>query len=108
MRTAAYLFLVVVLAIGIGVVLSPPSSTAQAPVSPTDQWIALSTDTPDGIQQVVVIDPRSHVMSVYHVEKANGVITLKSVRNVRGDLMMDEFNTSHPLPREIRAILQNR
>lgn len=108
MRTVAYLLVVIGLVCGGWLALGPHTSTAQAPVAPTDQWIALTTDTVEGAQQVVVIDPRSHVMSVYHVEKASGVIALKSVRNVRGDLMMDEFNTSHPLPREIRAILQNR
>ena len=67
--------------------------------------IALSSDGPGGWQQVTIINARTHVMSVYHIERSNGAITLKSVRNIEADLMMDEFNTGNPLPREIRAML---
>lgn len=70
--------------------------------------IALSSDTSVGHQQVTVVDPRSRVMSVYHVDHATGMISLKSVRNIHADLLMDEYNTDSPLPREIRAILKQR
>jgi hypothetical protein len=56
-------------------------------------------------QQLTVIDPRSRVMSVYHVELASGAITLKSVRNISWDLLLREFNAVNPLPGEIRALL---
>ena len=72
------------------------------------ELIALNSDVEDGRQQIVVIDSKSRVMSVYHIEHATGVISLKSVRNIKGDLLMDEFNTGNPLPREIRAILDQR
>ena len=84
-----------------------PSVQAEAS-SGSRELIALSSDTADGRQQVVVIDAQSRVMSVYHVEHATGRISLKSVRNIRADLLMDEFNTESPLPREIRAILKQR
>ncbi len=72
------------------------------------ELIALNSDVEEGRQQIVVIDPRSRVMSVYHIEHATGVISLKSVRNIHADLLMDEFNTESPLPKEIRAILDQR
>lgn len=81
---------------------------AQPPKRPQGELIALNSDVEDGRQQVVVIDAKSHVMSVYHIEHATGVISLKSVRNIEADLLMDEFNTGSPLPREIRAILDRR
>jgi hypothetical protein len=59
-------------------------------------------------QQLTVIDPRSRVMSVYHVELASGAITLKSVRNISWDLLLREFNGVNPLPGEIRALLDAR
>ncbi len=43
-----------------------------------------------------------------HIDHATGVISLKSVRNIHADLLMDEFNTESPLPKEIRAILDQR
>lgn len=72
------------------------------------ELIALNSDVEEGRQQIVVIDPKSRVMSVYHIEHATGVISLKSVRNIHADLLMDEFNTDSPLPKEIRAILDQR
>lgn len=82
---------------------------AQQPaIGPQGELIALNSEVEEGRQQVVVIDPKSRVMSVYHIEHATGVISLKSVRNIHADLLMDEFNTESPLPKEIRAILDQR
>lgn len=82
---------------------------AQPPaIKPQGELIALNSDVEEGRQQIVVIDPKSRVMSVYHIEHATGVISLKSVRNIHADLLMDEFNTDSPLPKEIRAILDQR
>lgn len=59
-------------------------------------------------QLLTVIDPRGQVMSVYEIELATGKIALKSVRAIRWDLQMTEFNGESPLPREIRALLEQR
>lgn len=80
----------------------------QPPMRPQGELIALNSAVEEGRQQIVVIDPKSRVMSVYHIEHATGVISLKSVRNIHADLLMDEFNTQSPLPKEIRAILDQR
>lgn len=82
----------------------PPRVVSQ----PSSELIALNSDVEAGRQQIVVIDSKSRVMSVYHIEHATGVISLKSVRNIQADLLMDEFNTDSPLPKEIRAILDQR
>ena len=71
------------------------------------ELLALSSDG-EGRQQVTVIDTKSRVMSVYHIENKSGAITLKSVRSIQADLLIDEYNTESPLPREIRAMLSNR
>ena len=82
---------------------------AQQPaIRPQGELIALNSDVEEGRQQIVVIDSKSRVMSVYHIDHATGVISLKSVRNIQADLLMDEFNTESPLPKEIRAILDQR
>lgn len=70
--------------------------------------IALSAATGDGSQQITLIDPRQRVMSVYHVNLQTGEISLRSVRNFRWDLLMDEFNGSSPTPREIKALVEQR
>ena len=76
--------------------------------SATTDLIALSFDGGEGRQQVTLIDPRTRVMAVYHVDRTSGSLALKSVRNVVWDLQMEEFNTSNPTPREIRPLTQQR
>ena len=115
MRNLALLFVIgSVVAIAVSGIGHYHSLYAQLPTVHTEGnsgsggLIALSSDVSDGRQQITVIDPASRVMSVYHVEHSDGSITLKSVRNIRSDLLMDEYNTNSPLPREIRAILKQR
>jgi hypothetical protein len=59
-------------------------------------------------QLLTVLDPRQQVMSVYWIEAGTGKITLRSVRNIHYDLMMTDFNGDNPLPKEIRAQLDQR
>ncbi|MCA9120737.1 MAG: hypothetical protein H6822_32645 [Planctomycetaceae bacterium] len=111
MRSLTYLFLSLACLIGVvvgGDVWRQSLHAQQPAVRPQGELIALNSDVEEGRQQVVVIDPKSRVMSVYHIDHASGVISLKSVRNFYADLLMDEFNTESPLPKEIRAILDQR
>jgi hypothetical protein len=61
-----------------------------------------------GRQQLTIIDPRTRVLGIYHVDTQSGAITLKSVRNISWDLQMVEFNGTNPLPRDVRALLEPR
>jgi hypothetical protein len=70
--------------------------------------IALPMPAGDKSQMLTVIDPRQQAMGVYHVDLSSGKITLLSVRNIRWDLQMIEFNGVNPLPREIRLQLEQR
>lgn len=70
--------------------------------------LALSAVVGDRLQQVTVIDPKQHVMSVYHVELATGKISLCSVRNFQWDMKLTEFNGDRPLPREIQSFLETK
>ena len=92
-----------------------PGASRQGSHQPAAQWghqggdlIALSHRLENGDLQVVLVDGQTRVMSVYHVTAADGAITLKSVRNVRWDLLMEEYNGAKPYPREIRALLDRR
>lgn len=109
------MFLVVLVSLAVSIGNSPRTEVqaqqpppAVKPLVMADGLIALSSDTADGRQQVAVIDSKTRVMSTYHIEHKTGSISLKSVRNIAADLEMEEFNTDHPLPREIRAILNKR
>jgi hypothetical protein len=72
------------------------------------ELVTIASPVADNRQQLTVIDPLARVMSVYHIDVTSGAITLKSVRNIHWDLQMSEFNGVSPLPREIRALLEQR
>ncbi|MHC2067832.1 hypothetical protein ACYFX5_10200 [Bremerella sp. T1] len=58
-----------------------------------------------GGQFMVMVDPETRVLAVYHVEGNGGKVSLKSVRNLQWDLLIEEFNGGEPSPREIRTLL---
>ena len=111
MRAAA-----VGLLVGLGVLavltFGFPEASAQRAgpdrASPSAELVALSFDAGDGRQQLTVIDPRTRVMAVYHVDRITGALSLKSVRNVHWDLQIEDFNSANPTPREIRALTEPR
>ena len=70
--------------------------------------LALGFEEDGAAPQVVVVDPTTYAMSVYQVDRTSGEISLKSVRNVRWDLQMEEFNGVSPTPSEIRSLLERR
>ena len=80
--------------------------TAAQDASQSAELITLSTaggEQGQPTQQVTIIDPKTRVMGVYHVNTATGEIELKSVRKFDWDLQMEEFNATGPLPREVRS-----
>ncbi len=72
------------------------------------ELIAVPSPMGEKGQMLTVLDPRQQTMGVYWIEAGSGKITLRSVRNIRFDLMMTDFNGDNPLPREIRVQLEQR
>jgi hypothetical protein len=70
--------------------------------------LAVSASVGDKYQQITIIDPKRHVMSVYHIEFATGKIALRSVRAFEFDLQMKQYNGKEPLPEEIQSLLAPR
>jgi hypothetical protein len=88
--------------------IAQPVLPARIPMAAAGDLMAFSSDAGSGPAQVTLIDVKSRVMCVYHVDRATGQIELKSVRNFHWDLLMEEFNGVRPLPREIRALLEQQ
>lgn len=102
-----------VLLVALVAVLGPRSEAlAQRPGvlpgGPADGLQAFTVPVNDKKQMLIVVDPKQHVVSTYHVDTQSGEIALKGVRNIHWDLQMSEFNGVNPLPREIRALLEPR
>jgi hypothetical protein len=74
----------------------------------TAELITYSSEIDDHRQQLTVIDPVMKVVTVYHVAKESGEITLKSVRNIRWDLQLEDFNSASPRPQEIKRALDTQ
>ena len=79
------------------------------PVGTNDQtgplW-TLATPLEDGRQMLLVIDQQNRAMAIYHVDPANGTLTLKSTRDVRWDLMVEDFNCQEPRPAALKKMLE--
>jgi hypothetical protein len=76
--------------------------SSNVPYQSTSNLITHVPPAEGGPQAIVVVDPATRVLAVYHVDKTTGEIALRSVRNVSWDLQMMEFNSGKPLPQEIR------
>jgi hypothetical protein len=79
-----------------------------AAAAANSEMVVIPTIVGDKSQLLTVVDPRLRVLSVYHIDLATGVITLKSVRNIQWDLQMSYLNNEKPLPQEIRSLLEPR
>lgn len=59
-------------------------------------------------QTLVLVDPQTRRLASYQVDLSTQKVSLRSVRNIRWDLEIDEFNGTEPTPERIRALLQSR
>jgi hypothetical protein len=80
---------------------------AFAPQPVGGDLIALPMPVGDKGQLLTVVDPRLQTIAVYWIEAGSGKIALRSVRNIRYDLQLSDFNSDNPLPREIRLQLEH-
>lgn len=68
-------------------------------------WIS-SNPLPDGRQMLMVMDPKIRTLAVYHVDPVEGVLTLRSTRDLTWDLLVPEFNAREPLPGDLKKMLE--
>ncbi len=60
------------------------------------------------VTRVVVVDPETRRMAVYHVDQETGGIQLKSVRNLTIDLQVQDYNGGDPSPVDMRKLLERK
>ncbi len=93
---------------------NPPNVYAQRfggsnpTVAQRDGLIAIAGTNVEGQQLVLLLDPQRQTLGSYQVDAKTGQIALRSVRNIRWDLEMDEFNGTEPSPEKIQALLRSR
>lgn len=82
---------------------SLPSAAAGDPASPL--W-TLATPLDDGRQMLLMVDQQNRTLAIYHVDPATGTLTLKSTRDIRWDLMVEDFNCQEPRPAALKKMLE--
>ena len=82
----------------------PVSSGGEAPAA-QGLWIS-STPLDESHLLLLVVDPQLKNAAVYHVDSAQGTLTLKSARNITWDLMVGDFNAQDPKPAALRRMLE--
>lgn len=97
---------IAVVTLGVELFRNPSSVYGQknAGLSASAHLMVHTANSQDGGQQMILVDPETRVMAVYHVD-ASGKVSLRSVRNLQWDLLIEEFNGGSPSPREIRTLL---
>lgn len=88
--------------------MAQPPHGASIPTHASDTLLAFSSADNGATQTLTVIDPVQRSMGVYQIDRATGEIMLRSVRSIRWDLQMEEFNTHSPKPKEIRTLTERR
>jgi len=68
-------------------------------------WISESR-LDDSRRLLVVIDELGRHAAIYHVDAVAGTLTLKSTRDISGDLAVGDFNAQDPRPGAIQRMLQ--
>jgi hypothetical protein len=66
---------------------------------------AFSTTVGDQYQQVTIFDSAQQVMCVYRISLQTGSIRLCSVRDIRWDMQMMQYNGESPEPTDIQRLL---
>ncbi|PQO35953.1 hypothetical protein DTL21_08475 [Bremerella cremea] len=100
---------VIIVAVTLSVELFRNSSSAlgqsNSALPDTTGLIVHTATAEDGGQHVIIVDPESRALAVYHVDGASGKVSLRSVRKVQWDLLIEEFNGVNPHPKDIRKLL---
>ena len=100
---AGIVFGTVIALIAVGIGVQNDSAFAQSPYVGSGDIEVFHSD--DG-RQVTVVDRQHRVMAVYGIDSKTQEVTLRSVRNFRWDLQLEEYNGKDPQPNQIRALLE--
>ncbi len=76
----------------------------------TEGLQVVSVETVEGRQQLVMMDPKAQVLAVYQIDRSTGSISLKSVRAIRYDLLLEHFGSESTKlkPGDIRTLVEEQ
>ena len=77
----------------------------------TSRMLAFSAVVDNNVETLTIIDPINQALMVYHIYLSGpdaGKCELMSGRNISADFMFDEYQAMRPLPKELRALLEQK
>jgi len=81
-------------------------SLQAGPSDPSAPLWTLATPLDDGRQMLLMVDQQNRTLAIYHVDPAAGTLALKSTRDIRWDLMVEDFNCQEPRPSALKKMLE--
>ena len=100
--------LAAVISISSATVQAQRPAAMQGGAAGSDALVAIPGPDSESQQSLLVLDRSLQTIASYQIDKQSGQISLRCVRNIRGDLQMDDFNGTEPSPEKIQALLQAR
>lgn len=89
--------------------MAPAAYTADSPTGfASRELVTHFQDQATGPTILTVVEPQTHALAVYHINRETGEIALKSVRNIQQDLRLPEFNSAGISPDEIRRTFERQ
>lgn len=80
--------------------------TGMAVGDPAAPLWTMATPLDDGRQMLLVVDQQNRTLAIYHVDPATGTLVLKSTRDIRWDLLVEDFNAQEPKPASLKKMLE--
>lgn len=91
---------------GMATLAEPPSpSPPSEPTAAERMWVA-TFPLDECRHALLIVDPIQQHVAIYHVDTATGTLTLKSSRDIAGDLRLGDFNAHDPKPATLRKMLE--
>jgi hypothetical protein len=103
---AAAVVVALTLAMGNAVFAAPPTPPGDAARENAEPMWVRTFPLDDSRHVLLIVDPILRHVAIYHVDTVSGTLTLKSSRDISGDLRLGDFNAQEPKPATLRKMLE--
>lgn len=97
---------VLTLALGSMALAAPPTPAGDPARDNTETMWVRTFPLDDSRHVLLIVDPILRHVAIYHVDTVSGTLTLKSSRDISGDLRLGDFNAHEPKPATLRKMLE--
>jgi hypothetical protein len=104
-RNTARPLMTAAVAVGVGALAlaGPPGRSGE---DTAEQMCVRTFPLDESRHVLLIVDPILRHVAIYHVDTVAGTLTLKSSRDISGDLRIGDFNAQDPKPAALRKMLE--